>query len=57
MALPDYLVTLIERRNWLSARIEAKKSVGWDIEWDTRERDSLTVAIDKLTIFETLAAQ
>lgn len=33
---------LTQRRNWLNERIEAKKKVGWDIEYDTAERDALT---------------
>lgn len=38
----DALETIRQRRNWLTARIAAKLSVGWDVEWDTRERDALT---------------
>lgn len=41
---------LVERRNWLTARIAAKESVGWDIVWDTRERDALSWAITELVI-------
>lgn len=33
---------LDQRRRWLTARIEAKRSVGWDITYDTEERDALT---------------
>lgn len=43
------LLVLIERRDWLTARIAAKESVGWDVVWDKRERDALTWAIDRLT--------
>lgn len=39
---------LIERRNWLTERIKAKEIVGWDIVWDTRERDALSWAINEL---------
>jgi hypothetical protein len=46
--IADAVDTLTQRRNWLSARIAAKQSVGWDVEWDTRERDSLTVVIDMI---------
>lgn len=42
MDIRDALRVATERRNWLSARIKAKESVGWDVEWDTRERDALT---------------
>jgi hypothetical protein len=27
-----------QRRDWLTARIAAKRSVGWDVAWDERER-------------------
>lgn len=42
MSVADALQVLTERRNWLTARIRAKQSVGWDVEWDTRERDALS---------------
>lgn len=42
MNISDALGVLTERRNWLTERIEAKRRVGWDVEWDTRERDALT---------------
>lgn len=32
---------LRQRRDWLTARIAAKQSIGWDVEWDIRERDAL----------------
>lgn len=44
----DEFKVLIERRNWLTARIKAKESVGWDITWDVRERDALDWAINLL---------
>lgn len=40
--LRDALVVLRERRDWLTARIAAKESVGWETEWDVRERDALS---------------
>lgn len=40
---------LIERRNWLTARIAAKQSVGWCVQWDTRERDALSTVITAMT--------
>lgn len=49
MRLADAVKVITERRNWLTARIQAKQSVGWDVEWDTRERDALTAVIDHLT--------
>jgi hypothetical protein len=45
MRTADAVDTLTQRRNWLTARIAAKQSVGWDVEWDTRERDALTAAL------------
>lgn len=42
------LEVLIQRRNWLTARIEAKRSVGWETQWDEREWDSLSWAIEIL---------
>jgi hypothetical protein len=39
------LETLRQRRDWLTARITAKESIGWDVEWDRRERDALSDVI------------
>jgi hypothetical protein len=50
--MPDHLIVLCERRKWLDARIQAKTSVGWDTEWDERERDALAWAIDTITAIE-----
>ena len=44
-ALADALIVLRERRDWLTARIQAKRSIGWDVEWDTRERDALDAVL------------
>ena len=33
----QHLQVLTERRNWLRERIEAKRRVGWEIQWDERE--------------------
>jgi hypothetical protein len=44
----DVVETLRQRRNWLTARITAKQSIGWDVEWDTRERDALTATLTHL---------
>lgn len=40
--------TLRQRRDWLTARIRAKESIGWDVEWDIRERDALSVLLSEL---------
>lgn len=39
--MDEALRVLLERYNWLGARIEAKVQVGWDTEWDRRERAAL----------------
>lgn len=39
-------LVLLERRNWLVARIQAKETVGWDVTWDRRERDALTTILN-----------
>lgn len=45
--LDQAVQVLIERRNYLTQRIAAKshETVGWDVEYDTRERDALTLVI------------
>jgi hypothetical protein len=49
-ALRKSVGVLAERRNWLSQRIIAKTTVGWDVEWDTRERDALSHVIDEVDL-------
>jgi hypothetical protein len=44
-AISDALRVLKERRNWLTARIQAKMSVGWETAYDERERDALTTVL------------
>lgn len=44
----DHLAVLQERWKWLNARIKAKKQVGWETQWDERERDALEWAISHL---------
>lgn len=43
--LREALIVLRERRDWLTERIKAKRTVGWDTQWDQRERDSLAAVI------------
>jgi hypothetical protein len=45
----DHLQTLQEREAYLRARIAAKKSVGWETEYDVREQAALIWAIERLT--------
>jgi hypothetical protein len=40
---------LDQRRRWLTERIAAKSKIGWDIEYDTSERDALAWALDLMT--------
>lgn len=49
MSIREALIVLRERRDWLTARIAAKETVGWDVTWDRRERDALTRAIEELS--------
>lgn len=44
----QYFDRLRQRRDWLTARIAAKESVGWDVEYDTAERDALAWALAQL---------
>ena len=43
-----HLSIMQQRCKWLTARIEAKKSIGWDVVWDTAERDALAFAIERI---------
>lgn len=45
VTLDDSLRVLAERRDWLTARIQAKETIGWDVEWDVRERNALATVI------------
>lgn len=46
MDLSEAIIVTRERRDWLTHRIEAKSKMGWDIEWDTRERDAHTTLLE-----------
>lgn len=39
---------LVDRQNWLTARAKAKESIGWEFQYDLRERDALEWAIEAL---------
>jgi hypothetical protein len=45
---PDHIETLRQRAEYLAGRIEAKKQVGWEFEYDMRERAALLWAIRQL---------
>ena len=40
-----HLLVLQERRDWLAARIQAKKKCNWETHWDEREHSALAWAI------------
>lgn len=46
--------TLIQRRDWLTQRIIGKTNVGWDTEYDKRERDALTWILEQYSILQGL---
>ena len=48
MADDDQLAVLRERAEYLDLRIEAKVTLGWDTDWDQRERAALLWAIERL---------
>lgn len=44
----QHIERLDQRCRYLSARIQAKQSVGWETVYDESERDALAWALDKL---------
>lgn len=46
--MPDHLRTLRERAEYLAGWIEAKQRVGWETTYDSREREALLWALDRL---------
>jgi hypothetical protein len=44
----EHLAVLRERHKWLAARIQAKRQVGWETQWDEREHNALAWAIEEL---------
>ena len=45
MTLPEALSILRDRAGYLKGRIVAKKSVGWEYQYDLREREALELVI------------
>jgi hypothetical protein len=43
-----HLDVLKARAQYLAARVEAKQKVGWEFQWDERERAALEWAITRL---------
>jgi hypothetical protein len=46
--MDDHLAVLRERAEYLDLRIEAKQTLGWEVDWDQRERQALLWAIAEL---------
>jgi hypothetical protein len=44
----EHLQALRERAAYLGARIDAKRSVGWESQYDERERDALVWALRRI---------
>lgn len=39
---------MTQRRDYLNGRIRAKQEVGWEYQYDVRERDALTRVLDEM---------
>lgn len=50
MTPQEHIDRLDQRCKWLTARIKAKQSVGWEVTYDTSERDALTWALEQLRL-------
>lgn len=57
MSGAEYLDRLRQRRDYLTQRIAAKKTVGWETQYDESERDALTWALMQLATTARLAAR
>lgn len=44
----ECIETLTQRRDYLKTRIFGKTKMGWETQWDEREHDALTFALDEL---------
>jgi hypothetical protein len=49
----EVVVTLTERRDYLSGRILLKMERGWEYQWDERERNALDEAIAVLKALDS----
>lgn len=45
MEIEEAIAVLQQRALYLDARVEAKQKVGWEYQWDARERDALRVLL------------
>lgn len=51
MTIPDealHFDRLDQRRRWLTERIKAKETVGWETQYDVSERDALAWALGEI---------
>lgn len=47
MTIEEARETLKQRRDWLTERMAGKEKFGWDVQWDTKERDALTLILEQ----------
>lgn len=47
MTLDEAREILRQRRDYLGHRIEGKKQMGWEYQYDEREREALTRMLDR----------
>ena len=48
----EHIETLKQRRDYLVGRIDNKKKQGWETQWDEREHEALTWALNQLLLIE-----
>lgn len=46
--LEEAVRVLKQRRDYLKLRADAKRSLGWEFDYDERERDALTTVIAEI---------
>lgn len=50
MTRDEALLVLNERMKWLTERIKAKATIGWETQWDERERDALAIVLRESSV-------
>lgn len=48
----EYLENLTQRRDYLHLRIGIKKEMGWEYEYDQKQYDALTWALNLILLIE-----
>jgi hypothetical protein len=48
MTKQECIETLTQRRDYLEIRIAGKSKMGWETQWDEREHDALSWALEEL---------